>query len=185
MTNNKQIVAILRDTGALQEGHFILTSGRHTGQYLQSTRIFRHPDLGARLCMPLAQAFAEDEIELVLGCSQGAVQMAYELSRQLRCENIFAERENGALTLRRGFSVQPGQRILVAEDVVTTGGSVREVIKLVRQAGAAVAGVAAIVDRSAGRAAFDVPFFAAATLDLRAWSPDECPICREKEGDPV
>ena len=122
---------------------------------------------------------------MVLCSAQGAVQMAYELSRQLRCENIFAERENGTLVLRRGFSVQPGQRVLVAEDVVTTGGSVREAMELVRQAGAAVVGVAVIVDRSAGQAAFDVPFFAAATLELTSWNPDECRICQGKEGEPT
>ena len=108
----------------------------------------------------------------------GAVQMAYEVSRWLKCENFFTERENGAMALRRGFAVQPGQKVLLVEDVITTGGSVREVLELVRQAGGDVVGVGSIVDRTGGRIDFGVPFRPVIPLEVESWEPEECPLCK-------
>jgi orotate phosphoribosyltransferase len=103
--------------------------------------------------------------------------MSYEVSRHLGCRNIFAERENGVMTLRRGFSLSPGERVLVVEDAVTTGGSIKEVIAVCRERGAEVAGVGALVDRTGGTSPFDVPFEALAKLDIPSWEPDKCPLC--------
>ena len=116
----------------------------------------------------------------------GAVQMAYEVSRHIGCENFFAERdENGEMALRRGFAVEEGQRVLIVEDVVTTGGSVREVMELVRRAGGVVAGVGSIVDRTGGKIDFGVPFRAVYVADVTSWEADECPLCKEGVGAPV
>lgn len=184
MSDNKRALAILREAGALQEGHFVLTSGRHTAQYLQSSRIFRQPRLSGALCALLAEKFSAAGVELVIGPAMGAVQMAYEISRLLQCENAFTERENGVMALRRGFAVRPGQKVLVVEDVITTGGSVREVMELVRCAGGEVVGVGAVADRSAGHVKFGVPFHAAAELEMESWEPENCPLCKSGAGAP-
>jgi len=116
----------------------------------------------------------------------GAVQMAYEVSRALHCENFFTERgEDGKMVLRRGFSVNPGDRVLVVEDVVTTGGSVREVIELVKEAGGEVVGVGSIVDRTGGKIDFGVPFKAVVSVEVESWEPEECPLCKAGAPAPV
>ncbi|MEG1028404.1 MAG: phosphoribosyltransferase family protein, partial [Oscillospiraceae bacterium] len=118
----------------------------------------------------------------VIGPAMGAVQMAYEVSRTLKCENFFTERdENGKMTLRRGFSLSEGQKVLVVEDVVTTGGSVKEVIELVKSLGGEVVGVGSIVDRTGGKIDFGVPFKAVYSAEVTSWEPDECPLCKAGE----
>lgn len=169
---------ILKDAGVLLEGHFLLTSGRHSGRYLQCARIFRNTRYSEELCAALAEHFRDDRVDIVIGPALGAVQMAYEVSRALGCENFFAEREDGAMTLRRGFAIEPGQRVLVVEDVVTTGGSVREVLEIVRQAGGEVVGVGSIVDRTGGRISFGVPFRSVVSMEVESWEPGECPLCK-------
>ena len=169
---------ILKEAGVLLEGHFLLTSGRHSGRYLQCARIFRNTRYSEELCAALAEHFRDDRVDIVIGPALGAVQMAYEVSRALGCENFFAEREDGAMTLRRGFAIEPGQRVLVVEDVVTTGGSVREVLEIVRQAGGEVVGVGSIVDRTGGRISFGVPFRSVVSMDVESWEPGECPLCK-------
>lgn len=184
MTDEKRALEILRETGALQEGHFLLTSGRHSRQYLQSSRIFQNPRLSGELCTMLADAFSALQVDLVVGPAMGAVQMAYEMSRLLQCENIFTERENGVMALRRGFFIRPGQKVLVVEDTVTTGGSVREVMELVRRAGGEVVGIGTIVDRSNGLTDFGVFFHAALAMKMESWEPHACPLCKEGAGAP-
>ncbi|MCL2883904.1 MAG: orotate phosphoribosyltransferase [Oscillospiraceae bacterium] len=179
----EQALAILRDASVLLEGHFLLTSGRHSAQYLQCARIFRRASYSEAMCGALAEHFRGDSVDIVIGPALGAVQMAYEVGRQLGCENFFAERENGAMALRRGFEITPGQRVLVVEDVVTTGGSVREVINLTRAAGGTVVGVGAIVDRTGGAIDFGVPFRPVVALDVASWEADDCPLC--KRGAPA
>ena len=169
---------ILKEAGVLLEGHFLLTSGRHSGRYLQCARIFRNTRYSEDLCAALAEHFRDDRVDIVIGPALGAVQMAYEVSRALGCENFFAEREDGAMTLRRGFAIEPGQRVLVVEDVVTTGGSVREVLEIVRQAGGEVVGVGSIVDRTGGRISFGVPFRSVVSMEVESWEPGECPLCK-------
>lgn len=180
MLTHERVTEILKEAGVLQEGHFLLTSGRHSNKYLQCAKIFRNTKYSEELCSELAELYKDDNVQLVIGPAMGAVQMAYEVSRHLNVENFFTERdENGNMVLRRGFVIEPGQRVLVVEDVVTTGGSVREVIELVKAAGGVVAGVGSIVDRTAGKVDFGVPFKAVYAADVTSWEADECPLCKE------
>lgn len=180
MLSNERVTDILKEAGVLLEGHFLLTSGRHSNKYLQCARIFRNTKYSEELCSALAELFSDSNVQLVIGPAMGAVQMAYEVSRHIGCENFFTERdENGAMALRRGFVVEPGQRVLVVEDVVTTGGSVKEVIELVKKAGGVVAGVGSIVDRTGGKIDFGVPFRAVYSADVTSWEAEECPLCKE------
>ena len=180
MITEERILEILREAGVLMEGHFRLTSGRHSNKYLQCAKIFRNTKYSEELCAALAEQYKDAGVQVVIGPAMGAVQMAYEVSRSLKCENFFTERdETGKMTLRRGFAVNPGQKVLIVEDVVTTGGSVREVIDLVRAAGGDIVGVGSIVDRTGGKIDFGVPFKAVISLEVESWLPEECPLCRE------
>lgn len=186
MLTQERITEILKEAGVLLEGHFLLTSGRHSNRYLQCAKIFRNTKYSEELCGELAKLFKDDNIELVIGPAMGAVQMAYEVSRHIGCENFFTERdESGKMCLRRGFEIQPGQRVLVVEDVVTTGGSVKEVMELVRQADGIVAGVGSVVDRTGGKIDFGVPFKAVYSADVTSWTAEECPICKAGDTNPV
>lgn len=180
MITNERVTEILKEAGVLLEGHFLLTSGRHSNKYLQCANIFRNTKYSEELCAALAEKYKDDDIQLIIGPAMGAVQMAYEVSRNFGCENFFTERdENGKMQLRRGFSINPGQRVLVVEDVVTTGGSVREVVEYIQQNGGVVAGVGSIVDRTGGKIDFGVPFRAVYSVDVQSWEKDECPLCKE------
>jgi len=178
------ILEVFREAGALLEGHFLLSSGLHSPKYLQCALVLQDPVRAERLCSRLARAFADDRVETVVGPAMGGILVAYELARALGARAIFAEREEGRMRLRRGFRIEPGERVLLAEDVVTTGGSLREVLALVREAGAEVVGVAALVDRTSGRdPGFGMPLTALVQLDVPTHVPEECPLCRE--GVPV
>ena len=176
---------ILSRLGALKTGQFRLTSGRHSDRYMQCARLFEHPAESAELCARLAGIFKRDagHIDIVAGPALGGIIMAYEVARALGARNIFAERENGAMTLRRGFRIEPGERVLVVEDVVTTGGSVKELINLLRGMGAEIAGVGSVVDRSDGAVDFGVTFRALVAMDIKSWDENQCPLC--KEGAPI
>ncbi|MGN1093108.1 MAG: orotate phosphoribosyltransferase [Monoglobaceae bacterium] len=182
MTNN-EIIEMLKEAEVLLEGHFLLTSGRHSDKYMQCAKIFQNSKYSVPLCGELVEKYKNDNIEVVIGPAIGAIQMAYEVGKQLGVKNIFAEREDGKMTLRRGFTIEKGQRVLVVEDVVTTGGSVREVIELVEQCGGVVAGVGSIVDRTGGKIDFGVPYKSAFSMDITSYEADECPIC--KTGAPL
>lgn len=184
MIQRERVLEILKEAGVLLEGHFLLTSGRHSAKYLQCARIFRNTRYSEELCAALAEFFADERVDVVIGPAMGAVQMAYEVSRALRCENFFTERENGAMALRRGFAVEPGMRVLVVEDVITTGGSVREVLDIVRQAGGDVVGVGSIVDRTGGQIDFGVPFHAVISMEVESYEADACPLCAAGMGEP-
>lgn len=180
MISNERVIEILKEAGVLLEGHFRLTSGRHSNKYLQCAKIFRNTKYSEELCSALAEQFADDGVEVVIGPAMGAVQMAYEVSRHLKCENFFAEREaDGKMALRRGFEVKPGMKVLLVEDVVTTGGSVKEVLELVKAAGADVVGIGSIVDRTGGKIDFGVPFKAVISVEVESWEPENCPLCKE------
>lgn len=174
---------LFRRTGVMQEGHFKLTSGRHSDRYMQCARLFEYPKDSAEVCSDVASFFKGKKIDLVAGPAIGGIIMAYEVARSLGVRNVFAERENGLMTLRRGFHVEAGTRVLVVEDVVTTGGSVREVIDLLRALGAEIVGVGSVVDRSNGTVDFGVPFHALASMEVLSWETDECPLC--KQGMPI
>ncbi len=183
MVTDERVVEILKEAGVLQEGHFRLTSGRHSGKYLQCAKIFQYTKYSEELCGILAEKYADAGVDVVIGPAIGAIQMAYEVSRSLGVKNIFAERENGVMTLRRGFTIEPGQKVLVVEDVVTTGGSVREVIDIVKKNGGEVVGVGSIVDRTGGKIDFGVPFKAVISMEVTSYEESECPLC--KAGLPI
>lgn len=178
MLTKKTMNEILEKTGVLQTGHFLLTSGKHSNKYMQCAKIFQHPDISAEISKALAEKYDGYDIDIVIGPAVGGIILAYEVARQLEVRALFAEREGGAMTLRRGFEIKPGSRVLVVEDVITTGGSVKEVIDLVRAVGGEVVGVASVVDRSGGKALFDVPFKSAVKIEIETYEPEECPMCK-------
>lgn len=172
-----------RRVGALLEGHFRLTSGLHSSKYLQSALVLQHPLEAERCGADLASRVGDLRPDVVLSPALGGIVIGQEVARALGVRAIFAERQDGALTLRRGFALSPGERVLVVEDVVTTGGSTRETIEVARAAGAEVIGAASIINRSGGQPALDVPFVALATLSVPTYPADACPMCAE--GRPV
>ena len=164
--------------GALLRGHFRLTSGLHSDVYLQSALVLQHPDEAAALGEALAVAFREDRVQAVLAPAIGGILVAHEVARALGARALFTERESGAMRLRRGFALTPGERCVVVEDVITTGGSTREVVQCVEEHGGVVVGVGSLIDRSGGAAAFPVKRVALATVRASTYSPDSCPLCR-------
>lgn len=182
MTREEKI-QILKDTQVLQTGHFRLTSGRHSDQYMQCARVFEDVKYSEPICKDIADAFRDEKIDLVIGPAIGGIIITYEVARQLQVRNIFAERENGVMTLRRGFAIEPGTRVLVVEDTITTGGSVKEVIALVREKGGDVIGVGSVVDRSNGAVDFGVPLHAAVSMAVISYEEADCPLC--KQGLPI
>ncbi len=182
MTREEKI-KLLEDAQVLQTGHFRLTSGRHSDKYMQCARVFEDAKYAEPICKDIADAFRDEKIDLVVGPAIGGVIITYEVARQLGVRNIFAERENGVMTLRRGFAVEPGSRVLVVEDTITTGGSVKEVIALVKEKGGIVVGVGSVVDRSNGNVDFGVPLHAAVSMEVVSYEEADCPLC--KQGFPV
>ena len=181
---NEQVLKIFEDSGALWKGHFLLTSGRHSDRYMQCANLFTDPVSTEKLCAGLAAKLKGTHIDLVASPAVGGIIMGYCLARRLKVKNIFAERNSeGKMEFRRGFAVKPGQKVLIAENVVTTGGSVREVADLVKAAGGEVVAVAAAVDRSAGKVDFGCPLYPALSLDVPSWDAADCPLC--KAGVPV
>ena len=166
-----------RRLGALLDGHFLLSSGLHSPGYMQSALVLQHPREAEACGAALAEKARELGAQVVLSPALGGIVIGQEVGRALGVRAIFAERQGGALLLRRGFTLAPGERVLVVEDVVTTGGSTRETIEVARQAGAAVVGAAAIIDRSGGNPGLDVPFHALATIALPTYQADACPLC--------
>jgi orotate phosphoribosyltransferase len=171
------VLDLYRATGALRRGHFTLSSGRHSDTYLQSALLLQWPRLAEALGRAMAEPFA-GRADVVVSPAVGGLLIGHEVARELGVRMVFAERAGGAMRLRRSFALAPGERALLAEDVVTTGGSVREVAGLVTAAGAAPVALAAIVDRRPA-AAGDLPTRALARLDAAAWDPAECPLCRD------
>lgn len=172
----EEITSLFRETDALLEGHFVLTSGLHSPSYIQCARILQYPAHAARLCGEIARRYKEKRVDVVISPALGGIVVGQEVGRQLGARTIFAERRQGALVLRRGFEILPGERVLVCEDVITTGGSVHEILAIVRSSGGTVLGIGAIVDRSGGKAGFE-EFFAVVTLDVKTYPPGECPLC--------
>lgn len=177
MLSQEQAIELFKKSGALLEGHFLLTSGRHSDRYVQCAQVLQHADYTSQLCAELAERFKDSGAELVVGPAMGGILVAYEVSRHMGLKNIFAERENGAMTFRRGFTIEPGTKVLVVEDVVTTGGSVLEVMSLLKAKGAEVVGVGVLVDRSNGKVDFGVPMQAVISMEVPSWQADSCPLC--------
>jgi orotate phosphoribosyltransferase len=165
------------------EGHFVLTSGLHSGVYLQCALVLQHPREAEEFGLHIAEHFRDENIEIVVAPAIGGIVIGYEVARALGARFIWTERENGQMNLRRGFSVLPGERILVVEDVVTTGGSTRETVEALHAYGANVIAAASIIDRSSGKADVGVPRIALATLDVPSVDPAVCDAC--KRGEPA
>jgi orotate phosphoribosyltransferase len=174
----EQILDIFRETKALLEGHFQLTSGMHSSQYFQCARVLQFPKYLHLLAGEIARHFEYNEVEVVVSPAIGGIVVGTEVGRMLGARTIFSERQDGKMILRRGFELLPGERVLVVEDVVTTGGSTKEVIELVQQSKATLVGVSCIVDRSSGKAQFDAKSFSVLQMDAVAYKPEECPLCK-------
>ncbi len=172
-----EVIRLLEKTGALKTGHFVLSSGLHSDRYCQCAALFEHPSDARRVAELMADRLRTDvPCDVVLAPALGGVLWGYELARQLGVRSLFAERKPGEpFSLRRGFRIEPGQRVLLAEDVVTTGGSVMELVPLVEQLGAEVAGFAVIVDRSKGAFKPPAPLHALAQLEFETWPEDQLP----------
>ena len=177
------VLDMFRRSKALHEGHFRLTSGLHSPGYLQAALVLQHPHEAETLGGALAALARDLGAQAVLSPALGGIVIGQEVGRALGVRAMFAERQEGKLTLRRGFSIAPGERVLVVEDVVTTGGSTRETIDVARAEGATVVGAAVIIDRSGGTHPVDVPFHYLARLSLPTYAPEACPLCLA--GQPV
>lgn len=180
---NEEVLHVFENNNALLTGHFLLTSGLHSPRYLQCALVMQHPRVAEKLCATLADKAKNDAligaIDLVIAPALGGVIVAHEVARALGVRALFTERQDGGMKLRRGFQLQPGERCLVVEDVVTTGGSTREVMELVQQYGGIVAGAGSLIDRSGGAVDLGVPRHALAVLEVPTWQPADCPLCKE------
>ena len=185
MLTQEQALDCYRKTGAILKGHFKLTSGRHSDTYMQSAKLFIDTKQSEIVCKALAEKLAGESIDLVVSPAIGGILMGYEVARQLGVPNIFAERENGEMTLRRGFTIEKGTKVVVVEDVVTTGGSVKEDVRLVQSMGAEVVAVASLVDRGNGNVDFGVKYVNLISMEVVSYEPDECPLCKEGKLDLV
>jgi orotate phosphoribosyltransferase len=184
---DEDVLKIFEENGALLKGHFLLTSGLHSDRYLQCALVLQHPAIAERLGAELAAMAKADPdiapVDLVIAPALGGVIVAHEVARALGVRALFTERQEKTMTLRRGFQIKPGERCLVVEDVVTTGGSTREVMEVVVQHGGVVAGAGSLIDRSLKRGGsvvdLGVPRSALAAIEVATYAPDECPMCRE------
>jgi orotate phosphoribosyltransferase len=176
MTNDEAL-AIFKDSGALLEGHFLLASGYHSGSYLEKFQVLQYPKHVERMCAEIARRFAGANVELVIGPTTGGMLLAYEVAKHLGIRGIFAERgdDGKGRVLRRGFTVSPSERILVVDDILSTGGSVRDTIDVVNEWGGTLVGVGVLADRSGGTVDFGVPLEALLTLDIEKFAPDALP----------
>lgn len=186
MMTEAEVRALLVETKAILEGHFLLTSGLHSPLYVEKFNVLQHPKYTEALCKELAEKFKDEQVDTVMGPMTGGILLAHEVGKELGTRAIFTEREKGKMTLRRGFTLAPGERVVIVEDIVTTGGSVKEVVEVAKAAGAVVVGVGLLVDRSGGKADFGVPseqVHPLLHLDVPTYAPEECPLC--KEGVPM
>ncbi len=177
MTEN-DLLAVFRKHSALLEGHFILSSGLHSDRYMQCALVLQHPKVAEQLCSLLAEKLRHLGASVVAAPALGGVLVAHEVARALGTRAIFTERQEGAMTLRRGFSLEPGEPALVVEDVITTGLSTRETIRCVEEAGGKVVGAGTLIDRSGGEADLGLPRIALVPLKIQNYSPADCPFCK-------
>lgn len=175
--NSEQIIQHFRDTDALLEGHFILSSGLHSPRYLQCALALQYPADAAKFGRMIAEQFLDNGIDTVASPAIGGLVIGYAVAAALNVRFLWTERQNGEMTLRRGFALQPGERILVVEDVITTGGSTSECIAALANGGGSVAAAASIIDRSNGAADVGVPRISLVSMDVPSYDPSTCPLC--------
>ena len=179
MLEEKDVMKMLEETQAVLHGHFLLTSGLHSPMYVEKFNVLQHPKYTEKLCQEIARRYANDNIQLVVGPVTGGILLAHEVGKALGTRAIFTERENGKMTLKRGFHIDPGTRVLVVEDIVTTGGSVREVMDVVKEHGGELVGVGLLVDRSGGKVDFGIRTEALLHLNVETYDPAKCPLCEQ------
>ena len=175
----RELLKLLQETGAMLEGHFLLTSGRHSNVYIEKFRILEHPRALDDLCRAMSETVQNQNVELVLGAAIGGILIAGSVGRYLDVKHIFSERVDGKMELRRGFSITKGQRLIIVEDIITTGGSVFELIQLAKDYEAEIVHVVSLVDRSSGEINFEVPTTALLTIPSESWEPEDCPLCQQ------
>ena len=178
MTDSVQ--EMFEKSGAVLKGHFLLTSGRHSPVYWEKARVLQYPEYTEKLCTMIAGHFRSSNISVVAGPTTPGIILAYETARQLGIRSIFAEKgETGGRVFRRGFHINPGEPVLIVDDIFTTGGSIRDVIEAVRQHGGKVAGIGVLVDRSTGKVDFGVPFFSCHRENIETYEANNCPLCAQ------
>lgn len=181
--NENELIQNLKESGAMLNGHFLLTSGRHSGVYIEKFRLLENPEYLDKICAEMASHFSSDDVDVVLGAAIGGILLAGGVGRYLIKRHIFTERVEGSMELRRGFSIEPHQRVLIVEDIVTTGSSVFEMIELVKNINAEIISVVCLADRSKNRKDFGVNNIAILNLPSDDWEPEVCPLC--KQGMPI
>ncbi|KGG79737.1 orotate phosphoribosyltransferase [Caloranaerobacter azorensis H53214] len=181
--DEKKVIEILKECDALLEGHFLLSSGKHSDRYVQCAKVLRYPDFAEKVLKVVVDKVKDLKIDKVVGPAMGGVIVSYEMGRQLGKEAIFTERKDGVMQLRRGFKINKGDKILITEDVVTTGKSSLEVKDVIEKFGGEVIGIACIVDRRADNVDLGLPVFSAIKLDIKTYDKGDCPLC--KKGLPI
>ena len=179
--NENDVLKIFKKENAYLTGHFLLSSGLHSPNYMQCALVLQKPWVAEKLCRALSKKLRRYKISAVIGPALGGMIVSYEMGRALKARSLFAERLDGAFALRRGFSMKKGERLLVVEDVITTGKSIYEVIDIVEQSGAKVAAVASLVDRSGGGAIFSQDFQSLLKIRIKSYRPEQCPLCAERK----
>ncbi len=174
------MLEMLQKVGALLQGHFLLSSGKHSSKYIQCAKIFEYPQYGDEVGRMIAQKILQHKPDIVIGPALGGIIVAYTVARNLNARAMFTEREDGVMKLRRGFQINEGERVAIVEDVTTTGKSVLEVAEVVKEFGGQICCIASIIDRSTQPLPFDVPFYSLLKLDLPIYEPESCPLCEQK-----
>ena len=172
-----KVMQIFKDAGALQEGHFLLTSGLHSPVYWEKFRVLHYPRFTEKLCRLIAEHFKKQKVEVVAGPTTGGIILAFEVARQLGIRSIFAEKEGGRRIFRRSLTLNAGERVLLVDDVLTTGGSVTEVVDAVKQLGGTIIGIGVLVDRTQQDIKFEAPLFSCLRAPAVTYHPSECPLC--------
>lgn len=173
-----RIIELLKESDALLTGHFLLSSGKHSDKYVQCAKLLQYPEKAEEVCKVLKEKLKDENIDIVVGPAMGGIVIAYELGRALGTPAIFTERENNEMTLRRGFEIKEGQRVLIVEDVVTTGKSSLETVKVIEDFGGKVVGIASLVDRTGGKD-IGMKLFSAVKLEINTYDKEECPLCKD------
>ena len=174
---SEEVLEMFKAAGAIKEGHFLLASGLHSPVYWEKFRILQYPHYTERLCRLIARHFEDPSIETVAGPTTGGVVVAYETASQFGVRSVFAEKDGQTRAFRRDFDISPGERVLVVDDILTTGGSVRETVKAVERLGGVVVGIGVLVDRSEGNISFNAPLFSCLRAPTTAYPPGDCPLC--------
>lgn len=174
---SREVLKIFQRVGAIKQGHFLLASGLHSPVYWEKFRILQHPKYTRKLCRLIAQHFEEQRIDVVAGPATGGIILAFETARQLGVRCIFAEKQEGKRVFRRDFDIAPGERVLIVDDIVTTGESIRETIEAVHKLGGTVIGIGVLVDRSENEIDFKLPFFSCLRSPTTTYPPENCPLC--------